>query len=176
MIDAPVLTQAAREQIRDVRLHDVDFAARVKDSIGGKDSSADVGSLEASGAFRLSPLCLANLSVIWIVSLSVCESNLRALFESSLHPHYDVGFRHAQSSGAVYVPRIHMRWVDHARSAGFARALPRFFIRIELVAKDLEPPFDVWAPLEDAVSVRYSLWRFAAKYVALHLGEGQSRG
>ncbi|KDN72367.1 hypothetical protein CSUB01_00050 [Colletotrichum sublineola] len=152
----------SREPIRDVRLHDVDFAARVKDSIGGKDSRADVGSREASGAFRLPPLCFANLS--------------GALFGSSLHPHYDLGFRHAQSSGAVYVPRIHMGWVDHVRSAGFARASSRFFIRIQLVAKDLEPPFDVWAPLEDVESVRYSPWAFAAKYVALRLGEGQSRG
>ncbi|KAK1986709.1 hypothetical protein LZ30DRAFT_757053 [Colletotrichum cereale] len=189
MIEAPVLPQAARERIRDVRLHDVDFVSRVvKGSIRDREQSADVGSREALGAVRLPPLRFPNLSTIWIVSLSMSDVDFEALIGPAywalqcLRSHFGFAFRYSQSSGRVYagMPCMDRSEITEGCKSvrlppGFARPGPHFFVRIDLQAGDSEPPFGDWALLEDVKSVRYSIWRFSVRYAALRLGEDRGR-
>ncbi|KAK1596920.1 uncharacterized protein LY79DRAFT_587755 [Colletotrichum navitas] len=167
MTDAPVLPQAAREQIREVRLHDVDFVARAKGSVQIFDPDPSVGPRSTEAILSRNPLCdvrlpplrLPNLSAVQIVSLSIPQTELRALFGPRFHTHYDFRFRYSQSSGTVYVALASFRWFHRPLGCrmlqlGFSRPWPRVFIRIELCF----------------------IWRLSAQYVALRLGQDRSRG
>ncbi|KAK2030294.1 hypothetical protein LX32DRAFT_717265 [Colletotrichum zoysiae] len=175
MIDAPVLSRFVREQIQSVRLHDVDFVARVQGCVRNGDSSLDVGSPEGLGVFRLPPLLFPNLSTIQIVGLSMSKANLKAFFGSCDRSHYEVTFWYSKSSGRVY-PYIF--WIAGAvrLSLGLSRTWPRVFIKIQFVNEDSRPYLREVESLEDFSPAYYSLWKISAHYVALRLGEDQSRG
>ncbi|EFQ26804.1 hypothetical protein CGRA01v4_08926 [Colletotrichum graminicola] len=182
MMDVPVLRRAAQEQIRTVRLHDVDFVARVKGSIQVKDSSVSPSFIETVldqdplCVARLPPLRLPNLSAIQIVSLSIPQADLETLFGLRFRTHYDFRFRYSQSSRRVYIALASFRWLSppigcRMLQVGFSRPWPRVFVQIEILAEDPDTlPFDGWIPLEDRHLAECFIWRLSVQYAALRLG------
>ncbi|KAK6224827.1 hypothetical protein QIS74_03154 [Colletotrichum tabaci] len=196
-VDAPPLTQAAREQVRDVRLHDFDFACRVRRGIRDGDPRVDVGPSEASGIVRMPRLRFPNLSSIWIVNLFAFDPGFQVLASNgALGPvaftdlHVGLNYRHSPSSGRTCVARYPMRDADISEGCRSVRISPdlegtppHFFIRIDLRDDngdgddvDNESVPDGWAPLDSRSgdsTEDLRLWNTTVKYVALRLKEDE---
>ncbi|WQF83309.1 Putative 2EXR domain-containing protein [Colletotrichum destructivum] len=193
-VDAPPLTQTAREQVRDVRLHDFDFACRVRRGIRDGDPRADVGPPEASGIVRMPRLRFPNLSSIWIANLFAFDPGFQVLASNgALGPvaftdllHVGLNYRHSPSSGRTSVARYPMRDADISEGCRSVRmppdlvgTPPHFFIRIDLRDddgddEDDESVPDGWALLDSRSgdsTEDLRLWNSTVKYVALRLRE-----